>query len=544
MKRFPVYMSLLLQVLFLCSCEENLALPQVKQQTYLEVSLPQTHTRTMLSEGDSDSYSMLWNEGDRITVNGILSDPLEAGKAGETSAVFAFRDSLTAPYEVRVGEWLASDVARVSSMQVLHGAEGTVRVPMYGCADKNETVRLKHVAAIVRVPLLDDGSHRVISHICLRSSASNPVSGSVLIPSGKEETRIELIDRQNVICHTPGSECRLSVVQERFLDIPVLPGTCTNGLDATIVASDGQTMHIHLLSGVKVTAGSVYQCPRTVFEPHESASLVISDAASLASFRNRVESGENTLSAVLVSDVVVESGCWDTPLNLFQGTFDGGGHTVSGLKCPMFNELRGVVRNLRLDSQIEVQLPAQADTMWTAILAQRLSAGGGNNAHIGSVSNCSVSGYLKVVNTSTAKENCNVGGIVGYMVRGKVVGCENLAEISVTARESTRRLNVGGIIGRAYSGGAVLTIDSCVSKGSVSVGGTPAVYNVGGLIGESASNSGTDAPNIISNCLSLTAPAVEAEPVSAGSRSGEIAGNSSNPLVNCHFRSSPWVCLL
>ena len=69
----------------------------------------------------------------------------------------------------------------------------------------------------------------------------------------------------------------------------------------------------------------------------EEEIVSISTAEELAAFRDRVNSGEKNLNAKLTGDIQL-TGAW-TPFNpssgyvteAFAGTFDGGGHTVSGL---------------------------------------------------------------------------------------------------------------------------------------------------------------------------------------------------------------------
>ena len=251
----------------------------------------------------------------------------------------------------------------------------------------------------------------------------------------------------------------------------------------------------------------------------------------MTEFRSKVNAGETDLSAVLLDDIDA-SGIWTTPLDGFTGILNGGGHSVYGLTCPMFNELKGIVRNLVVEADINANLPYN-DKAWIGILAQRIAGDGGQNPYTGFVINCTTKGSLYVNNTSTTAGNANVGGIVGYMVKGRLINCINEASISAGAGNGTKRLNVGGIAGRLYTSGNEIIVNGCVNKGNITISGTPTVYNAGGVIGESNTVSGTSVPNTIDSCVNLGEILVTATPASTGSAKNDIAGNSTNDIVNC-----------
>ena len=77
----------------------------------------------------------------------------------------------------------------------------------------------------------------------------------------------------------------------------------------------------------------------TKTEPEKSGDVYqIGTAAELAWFRDEVNSGKSTLNATLTADIDLNNQEW-TPIGIspnntksFKGTFDGAGHTISGLK--------------------------------------------------------------------------------------------------------------------------------------------------------------------------------------------------------------------
>ena len=57
------------------------------------------NTRTSLGELNGNQHSVLWSEGDKIAVNGVASEALEAAAAGTSKATFTVAN-VAAPYSI------------------------------------------------------------------------------------------------------------------------------------------------------------------------------------------------------------------------------------------------------------------------------------------------------------------------------------------------------------------------------------------------------------------------------------------------------------
>ena len=106
--------------------------------------------------------------------------------------------------------------------------------------------------------------------------------------------------------------------------------------------------------------------PGTAMAAEGEDAILISTAEELAAFRDRVNSGENTLDVVLTADIEL-SGDW-TPFNpndgyvasAYAGTFDGNGHTISGLSVNataanqgLFGVINGAtIKNLKIEGHV------------------------------------------------------------------------------------------------------------------------------------------------------------------------------------------------
>lgn len=193
-------------------------------------------------------------------------------------------------------------------------------------------------------------------------------------------------------------------------------------------------------------------------------------------------------SCTLAANIDLTNTEW-TPVgdyeNLYTGTFDGGGHTLTGLTVNqpetyyvgMFRVIGegGTVKNLKL-TDVEVKgfkyvgaIVGQnyGGTIENCSAAGEItgsddSVGGITGAQFGTITDCSVEGKI----TSSYG---TVGGIAGYQNGGITTGC------LVTGNVKSSTDCVGGIAGRQTDG----TISDCHSSSTV----TGADY-VGGVIGK------------------------------------------------------------
>lgn len=179
---------------------------------------------------------------------------------------------------------------------------------------------------------------------------------------------------------------------------------------------------------------------------------------------------------------------------IFSGTFDGNGHTISGLTRPLFNQIEGSysddgsgiakVLNLRLSTSTEFGVSGRG------ILANDVNA------------------YTRIDNVGTSGEinsaDSNVGGLVGVL---NPWGTTSQIVNSFSTASVTGNSYVGGLVGYV---GDLGTISDSYSTGSIQGG-----QRVGGLVGY-VGNSGT-----ITN--SYATGTVEGTSQFAGGLVGELA---------------------
>ena len=176
-------------------------------------------------------------------------------------------------------------------------------------------------------------------------------------------------------------------------------------------------------------------------------------------------SGDTDINIILDNDIDLSDIDW-TPIGTesrpYTGNFDGGGHTITGLKIDKSGtDYVGLIGCLGSEGKV------QNVTLTNISVSGANCVGGIAGQNYGTVENCSVNG------TVTGKGFTDTGGIAGSNY-GTISGCS--AEGTVTGS-----VNVGGIAGGSYLG---VIIDGCHSTADVS-----GISSVGGVLGNLGNNS-------------------------------------------------------
>ena len=142
----------------------------------------------------------------------------------------------------------------------------------------------------------------------------------------------------------------------------------------------------------------------------------------------RLDSFSKGLSVKLTADIDL-SGETDYAVPVFFGNFDGGGHTVSGMKPNTDAERTGLFRIIEKDATVcELNVSGSV-----TVTGQSGTAGMICGVNRGTIRNCAAAGRLDAYNA--------VGGIAGINEQsGKKIDCCSSAELSGTYK-------IGGIVG-------------------------------------------------------------------------------------------------
>ena len=204
-----------------------------------------------------------------------------------------------------------------------------------------------------------------------------------------------------------------------------------------------------------------------------NGSYTVYNADGLLNVAKLVNGGKTDINITLDTDIDLTGKDW-TPIgtgtrNLYSGTFDGGGHTITGLTVTTNDEYvglfgcldrTGTVKNVVMEG---VQITNDSESS---------DVGGVVGFSLGTIENCSVSGSVS--------GTVIVGGVVGAQWGGSITGCSSSATVKGT-------LNVGGVAGQT-TGNATLT--ACYATGNVTIEMNPKKNIAGGsLVGMNAGSS-------------------------------------------------------
>ena len=249
----------------------------------------------------------------------------------------------------------------------------------------------------------------------------------------------------------------------------------------------------------------------------------ISTAEGLKWFRDKVNSAktkeETKICAVLTEDIDLNNEPW-TPIGIgedtrkedlpYSGTFDGNGHTISGLNVNYGDKNGGLFCYVK------------SATIKNLTVAGSVTYSSGDGIVYGGIVGYADSSTIEnCTNRCTVTGRWYAGGIVGWSADSDIIGCANFGNISSPFRSGGI---CGIVIGQVDAYGIDATIRDCYNVGMVS-----GKY-AGGITGQSDSGS---IDILIANCYNVGS-------LHGSDNTGEIIGDplsasSLTTIDNCYY---------
>ena len=204
-----------------------------------------------------------------------------------------------------------------------------------------------------------------------------------------------------------------------------------------------------------------------------NGSYTVTSADGLMNVAELVNGGKSDINITLDTDIDLTGKDW-TPIgtdydNSYKGTFDGGGHTITGLTFTTNDKYAGLFGWLNKAGTVKNVVMEGVQITSNQIYGG--SIGGVVGYGWGTIENCSVSGSVS--------GTVYVGGVVGAQIGGSITGCSSSATVKGT-------VDVGGVAGQTNSSA---TLTACYATGNVIIEIDP-VKNIsgGGLVGFNGGN--------------------------------------------------------
>ena len=199
----------------------------------------------------------------------------------------------------------------------------------------------------------------------------------------------------------------------------------------------------------------------------------VTSADGLMNVAELVNGGKSDINITLDTDIDLTGKDW-TPIgtdydNSYKGTFDGGGHTITGLTFTTNDKYAGLFGWLNKAGTVKNVVMEGVQITSNQIYGG--SIGGVAGYSWGTIENCSVSGSVS--------GTVYVGGVVGAQIDGSITGCSSSATVK-------GMVDVGGVAGQTNSSA---TLTACYATGNVIIEIDP-VKNIsgGGLVGFNGGN--------------------------------------------------------
>ena len=247
-----------------------------------------------------------------------------------------------------------------------------------------------------------------------------------------------------------------------------------------------------------------------------NGSYTVTSADGLMNIAKLVNGGKTDINITLTADIDLTGKNW-TPIgtdydNSYKGTFDGGGHTITGLTFTTNDEYAGLFGYLNRAGTVKNVVMEGVQITSNQIYGG--SIGGVVGSSWGTIENCSVSGSVS--------GTVYVGGVVGAQIGGSITGCSSSATVKGT-------VDVGGVAGQTNSSA---TLTACYATGNVIIEMDPKKNIAGGsLVGMNAGSS-------------LLACYATGNVTSTGSSTGYmhiggfLGNNYANVMTACYWKNN------
>ena len=243
-------------------------------------------------------------------------------------------------------------------------------------------------------------------------------------------------------------------------------------------------------------------------------SYTVTSADGLMNVAELVNGGKTDINITLDKNIDLTGKGW-TPIgtsfdNSYKGTFDGGGHTITGLTVTTNDQFVGLFGYLNRAGMVKNVVMEGIQITSNHMFG---CTGGVVGYSWGTIENCSVSGSVS--------GTVYVGGVVGAQIGGSITGCSSSATVKGT-------VDVGGVAGQTNSSA---TLTACYATGNVTIEINP-TKNIacGSLVGMNAGSS-------------LLACYATGNVTSTGSSTGYVhiggfLGNNYTTVTACYWKNN------
>lgn len=482
---------------------------QNDSRTVLTLELPGT-TKTVLGDAQDGVRQVLWCKGDKISVNGVVSDPLDV-EGDVLKADFVLSGQVSAPYKIIYPAGMVKDAATVTLPAGQKYAEGdnivSGSMPMAGYSD-TESVMMKQVCGILGIRLKMGTEANLIRYIEVTALGGEPVCGDFSVDFQNSTLSSEAKDADVIRMEV---QKPLPAESANTFNVILPAGVYSDGFQVKVVDENGRAMVRSIKGNRELEAGKLMLMPELEFVPNsEDKGVEIATPEEWNSFATAYNAGEypDSQIATITADLDFSSvgadefvtlglrdGAKQSPdgkAKYFAGTLNGNGKRIMKLKSDVpFIQAIGtgaLVKDVNIDNTCSF-------TPWYGGEKQLEFGSLIGYCSEGTVKNCTSAASITVsqCNAVANKVPLYIGGLIGRNRAASISDCTNSGEIVANATyvadaDSTKNnLYIGGFTGYCSNPDGVL--EKCTNTGNISVASTARNIYVGGICAKASAGT-------------------------------------------------------
>lgn len=487
---------------------------QNDSRTVLTLELPGT-TKTVLGDAQDGMRPVLWCKGDKISVNGVVSDPLDV-EGDVLKADFVLSGQVSAPYEIIYPAGMVKDAETVilPAGQKYAAGDNIVSgsMPMAGYST-TESVMMKQVCGILGIRLKMGTEANLIRYIEVAALGGEPVCGDFTVDYQNGTLSSEVKDANVIRMEVQKT---LPAESANAFNVILPAGVYSAGFQVKVVDENGRAMVRSIKGNRELEAGKLMLMPELEFVPNsEDKGVEIATPEDWNSFATAYNAGKYPDSQIATitadldfssvnADKFVTLGLRDGakqspdgPAKYFAGTLHGNGKRILNLKTDVpFIQAIGtgaLVQDINIDETCSF-------TPWYGGEKQLEFGSLIGYCSEGTVKNCTSAASITVsqCNAVANKKPLYVGGLIGRNRSAAISDCTSAVTIVsdatyVTDAKAKTSLYIGGFTGYCSNSDGVL--EKCTNTGNISVASTALNIYVGGICARCSAGTVTQCTN-------------------------------------------------
>ena len=278
MKRYLLLLAVIALAVVGCKTDDivdNKVGPTVSDAVEISVSL--AHTRTSLGEkGSNGIYPLYWSEGDKIVVNGHLSESVAIDESDASKAKFIVNNAPAYPYHITYPYCASTTADRAvvkfpAEQSYVEGSFASGSVPMCGYVESGNDVALSHLAAILRLPVKAESEEVVLKKLVVTSLSGAKISGEFAV-NCKSSAIAATDSTSSVVTYLLPDDYTLSTTSESIFYI-VLPAVEVGNCTIEFIDASGEQMVAHWSPSEPLSKGVVREFKTVAYKPKSVTNL-------------------------------------------------------------------------------------------------------------------------------------------------------------------------------------------------------------------------------------------------------------------------------